>query len=66
MPVWIVGIEPTTWGSVQERYIEMNIVASENGLECHDFDTVFGAVLEPPVPAINGDDTTRGGGAFED
>jgi hypothetical protein len=62
MPVWIAGIEPTTWESVHERYIAMHMVAAENGLECHDFDTIFGSVLEPPVPAIEGDDVAEAGG----
>jgi hypothetical protein len=66
MPVWIVGIEPPTWESVQDRYIEMNIVASENGLECHDFDTIFGSMLEPLVPAIDGEALAEPGGAFEE
>jgi Restriction endonuclease BglII len=59
MPVWIVGIEPTSWEPVKERYEMMHRVASENGLGCHPFETIFGSPLEPPAPAIEGDDVVE-------
>lgn len=52
MPVWIVGIEPTSWEPIKERYDWMYRVATQNGVECHEFETVFRAALEPGAPEI--------------
>jgi hypothetical protein len=52
MPVWIVGIEPTSWEPIKERYDWMYRVATQNGVECHEFETVFRAPLEPEAPGI--------------
>jgi len=43
MPIWIIGIEPTDFSEIGERYEEMANLCRENGLECHSFDTAFGA-----------------------
>lgn len=47
MPLWLVGIEPSDWGTIQAKYEEMQRVCEENNLDCHDFATVFGAPLDP-------------------
>jgi restriction endonuclease BglII len=52
MPVWIVGIEPTSWDEIRARYERMFSVATENGVACHNFESIFGATLEPPTPLI--------------
>lgn len=47
MPVWIVGIEPASWEPIKDRYDIMHRVATEHGVTCHAFETVFGEELEP-------------------
>jgi hypothetical protein len=56
MPVWVIGIGPSTWEPVRERYELMYRVATDHGLTCHPFDRIFGTVLEPAAPVIEGDD----------
>ena len=54
MPIWIIGIEPTDFSEIGERYEEMASLCRENGIDCHSFDTAFGAriaVDEAFVPA---------------
>ena len=53
MPIWIIGIEPSTWTPIRERYDRMYEVATENGLTCHQFERVFGSVTEPAAPGID-------------
>jgi hypothetical protein len=45
MPIWIAGIEPSSYGPVKSRYDEMFAVATANGLDCHDFATAMGAPM---------------------
>jgi hypothetical protein len=56
MPVWVIGIGPTAWEPVKDRYDLMYRVATENGLSCHPFERIYGSVLEPAAPVIEGDD----------
>jgi hypothetical protein len=54
MPIWVIGIEPTDFSDIGRRYEEMASLCRENGVECHDFDSAFGAkitVEEAFVPA---------------
>jgi hypothetical protein len=48
MPVWIIGIEPVSYGRLGERYTELWDLCSDNGLDCHAFDaTVHPAEMAP-------------------
>jgi hypothetical protein len=60
MPVWIVGIEPSSWEPVRERYELMQRVATDNQLQCHAFEVIFGSVLEPQAPGLEPDSRSRG------
>jgi hypothetical protein len=54
MPIWIVGIEPTDFSEIGERYEEMASLCRDNDVDCHSFATAFGAriaVEEAFVPA---------------
>jgi hypothetical protein len=52
MPVWIVGLEPTSWDGIRDRYNRMFAVATDHDVPCHPFESVFGATLEPSTPEI--------------
>jgi hypothetical protein len=41
MPVWIIGIEPLSFDSIGERYMEMWELCRTNGVDCHDFSSVM-------------------------
>jgi hypothetical protein len=43
MPIWIVGIEPTDFAAIGDRYEEMRELCAQNGVPCHDFETALGA-----------------------
>jgi hypothetical protein len=43
LPTLVVGLDLNDWSAVKERYEEMRAVAEGRGLDCHPFDTVFGA-----------------------
>ena len=44
----------------------MYSVATENGVACHAFETVFGSTLEPQVPGVDApDEVVAGELAFE-
>lgn len=59
MPLWIIGIEPEDWSSLEERYGEMLQVATENGVDCHTFSSMMGADPEPSkVDLLAGNDDT--------
>ncbi len=45
MPIWIIGIEPTDFSEIGERYDEMANLCRENGVDCHSFDTAVGAKI---------------------
>lgn len=49
MPIWFVGIEPSSFDEIGTRYEEMRALCLANGLECHSFDVAFGA--EVPLEA---------------
>jgi hypothetical protein len=53
MPVWVVGIEPTSWEPIKNRYDEMYRVATEHGLACHPFESIFGSDFEPEAPTLD-------------
>ena len=61
MPVWIVGIEPASWDPIKNRYDRMYRVATDNGVICHGFETVFGSALAPQVPGVDAADELPGG-----
>ena len=46
LPTVVVGLDLNDWSAVSRRYEEMRAVAEANGLDCHSFDTVFGAPLQ--------------------
>lgn len=56
MPVWVIGIGPTTWEQVKDQYDLMYRVATENGLHCHPFERIYGSVFEPAAPVVEADD----------
>jgi len=56
MPVWVIGIGPADWEPVKDRYDLMYRVATENGAVCHPFERIYGSVLEPAAPVIEGED----------
>ncbi len=47
------GSSPGSWDPIKERYDRMYSVATENGVACHAFETVFGSILEPQVPGVD-------------
>ena len=48
MPVWIIGIEPRSFGAAGTRYEEMRATAEANSVECHTFAAFMGS---PPLPS---------------
>lgn len=40
MPVWIVGIQPSDWSVVEDRYASMEDTATRHGLTCHPYSAV--------------------------
>jgi hypothetical protein len=46
LPTVVVGLDLNDWSDVSRRYEEMRAVAEANGLDCHSFETVFGAPLQ--------------------
>jgi hypothetical protein len=61
MPVWIIGIEPTSWEPIRDRYDLMHGVAEGHGLTCHPFEAVFGSALESETPLEETYDDLEGG-----
>lgn len=49
MPIMVVGLEPDDWSTVKRRYDEMYLEATSHRIECHEFETVYGAALDPAV-----------------
>lgn len=47
MPIWVVGLEPDDWSSVKHRYEQMFEEAISHEVECHEFETIYGAALDP-------------------
>lgn len=46
MPIWIIGIEPDDFEfSIGQRYREMWALCQENGVDCHSWESAFGAPL---------------------
>lgn len=43
MPIWIIGIEPTDFDAIAERYEQMRRLCQENGVECHPWDLAYRA-----------------------
>ncbi len=58
MPIWIVGVEPTDFGGIGERYEEMWQLCRENGLECHRWEVAFGA--DTPIAELPADEAEDG------
>lgn len=59
MPIWIVGIEPTDFGPIAERYEEMRRLCQENGVDCHPWELAFGAGTPiAELPAEEAEDTS--------
>ena len=58
MPIWIVGIEPSEFSAIGERYEEMRRLCEANGVECHSFELAFGA--EIPVAELPAEEGTEG------
>jgi len=52
MPIWFVGIEPSDFVAIGQRYEEMRALCASNGLECHPFDVAMGATIEVEVEAL--------------
>ena len=46
MPIWFVGIEPSDFDAIGERYEQMRALCEENGLPCHSFEVALGAPIE--------------------
>jgi hypothetical protein len=57
MPVWFIGIEPSDFADIAERYEEMRDVCERNGVACHPFEDAFGEPLALPVDEATGDGT---------
>jgi hypothetical protein len=51
LPTVIIGLDLNDWTPIARRYEEMRAVAEENGLDCHPFETVFGAPLQLELTA---------------
>ena len=43
LPTVVVGLDLNDWYAVRLRYEEMRAVAEANGLDCHPWESVFGA-----------------------
>ncbi len=54
LPTVVVGLDLNDWSAIRRRYEEMRAVAEENGLECHPFETVFGAPLQLDLGSTEG------------
>ena len=54
LPTVVVGLDLNDWSAVSRRYEEMRDVAEANGLDCHPFQTVFGAPLQLDLDNADG------------
>lgn len=48
LPTAIIGLDLNDWTDVERRYREMQAVAEANGVSCHSFEAVMGAI-DPPA-----------------